>query len=60
MAPARPLADQEIELSDHASLRVAVIGAGPSGIAAGHELLAQGFTEFTPVSYTHLTLPTKA
>ena len=34
-------------MSDHASLRVAVIGAGPSGIAAGHELLAQGFTEFT-------------
>jgi cation diffusion facilitator CzcD-associated flavoprotein CzcO len=47
MAPARSLAYQEIELSDHASLRVAVIGAGPSGIAAGHELLAQGFTEFT-------------
>ncbi|MEM1110406.1 MAG: NAD(P)/FAD-dependent oxidoreductase [Pseudomonadota bacterium] len=28
-------------------LRVAVIGAGPAGIAAGHELLAQGFTDFT-------------
>lgn len=28
-------------------LRIAVIGAGPSGIGAGHELLAQGFTQFT-------------
>lgn len=28
-------------------LRIAIIGAGPSGIAAGHELLAQGFSEFT-------------
>ena len=28
------------------SLRIAVIGAGPAGIAAGHELLAQGFTNF--------------
>lgn len=32
---------------DHASLRIAIIGAGPSGIAAGHELLARGFTNFT-------------
>ena len=29
------------------SLRVAVIGAGPAGIATGHELLAQGFDQFT-------------
>lgn len=27
--------------------RIAVIGAGPTGIAAGHELLEQGFNEFT-------------
>ena len=33
--------------SPQPSLRVAVIGAGPSGIATGHELLAQGFSEFT-------------
>ncbi len=29
------------------SCRVAVIGAGPGGLAAGHELLAQGFSNFT-------------
>jgi cyclohexanone monooxygenase len=29
------------------SLRIAVIGAGPAGLAAGHELLAKGFTDFT-------------
>ena len=29
------------------NLRVAIIGAGPSGLATGHELLAQGFTNFT-------------
>ena len=34
-------------MADHSSLRIAVIGAGPSGIAAGHELLAHGFTNFT-------------
>jgi cation diffusion facilitator CzcD-associated flavoprotein CzcO len=34
-------------LADHSSLRVAIIGAGPAGLAAGHELLAQGFSEFT-------------
>jgi len=34
-------------LSDHADLRIAIIGAGPAGLAAGHELLAQGFTSFT-------------
>ena len=28
-------------------LRIAIIGAGPSGIGAGHELLEQGFTQFT-------------
>ena len=28
-------------------LRVAVIGAGPAGIAAGHELLQQGFDNIT-------------
>ena len=30
-----------------ASLRVAVIGAGPAGITAGRELLVKGFTQFT-------------
>ena len=34
-------------MSDLDSLRVAIIGAGPAGLAAGHELLAQGFTNFT-------------
>jgi cation diffusion facilitator CzcD-associated flavoprotein CzcO len=29
------------------NLRIAIIGAGPSGLAAGHELIAQGFREFT-------------
>ena len=28
-------------------MRIAIIGAGPAGIAAGYELLRQGFTEFT-------------
>ncbi len=28
-------------------MRIAIIGAGPAGIAAGHELLRQGFSEFT-------------
>ncbi len=35
------------EALDHASLRIAVIGAGPAGLATGHELLARGFTNFT-------------
>jgi cation diffusion facilitator CzcD-associated flavoprotein CzcO len=34
-------------LHDHADLRIAIIGAGPAGLAAGHELLARGFTDFT-------------
>jgi cyclohexanone monooxygenase len=34
-------------LPDHDSLRIAIIGAGPAGLAAGHELLARGFTKFT-------------
>ncbi|MEP5566849.1 MAG: NAD(P)/FAD-dependent oxidoreductase [Halioglobus sp.] len=29
------------------SPRVAIIGAGPAGIGAGHELLKQGFSDFT-------------
>jgi cation diffusion facilitator CzcD-associated flavoprotein CzcO len=28
-------------------MKIAIIGAGPSGIAAGHELLKQGFNDFT-------------
>lgn len=34
-------------MAGNADLRVAVIGAGPAGIVAGRELLAQGFTQFT-------------
>jgi cation diffusion facilitator CzcD-associated flavoprotein CzcO len=33
--------------SPSSSLRIAVIGAGPSGLAMGHELLARGFDDFT-------------
>jgi cyclohexanone monooxygenase len=29
------------------TMRIAIIGAGPAGIAAGHELLKQGFSDFT-------------
>ena len=28
-------------------MKIAIIGAGPTGIAAGHELLKQGFSDFT-------------
>ncbi|HKK52161.1 MAG TPA: NAD(P)/FAD-dependent oxidoreductase, partial [Myxococcota bacterium] len=34
-------------MSASPSLRIAVIGAGPSGIATGHALLARGFRDFT-------------
>lgn len=34
-------------MAENSELRVAIIGAGPSGIAAGHELLKQGFKQFT-------------
>lgn len=34
-------------MTKNQQLRIAVIGAGPAGIAAGHELLKQGFTQFT-------------
>ncbi len=34
-------------LNEPGSLRIAIIGAGPAGLAAGHELLAHGFTNFT-------------
>lgn len=34
-------------MPDPSSLRIAVIGAGPAGLAAGHELLAHGFSNFT-------------
>ncbi|MGB1142335.1 MAG: NAD(P)-binding protein, partial [Halioglobus sp.] len=33
--------------SEQRGTSIAIIGAGPAGIAAGHELLAQGFTDFT-------------
>jgi cation diffusion facilitator CzcD-associated flavoprotein CzcO len=34
-------------MPDQQALRIAIIGAGPAGIAAGHELLQKGFSEFT-------------
>ncbi|NND66083.1 MAG: NAD(P)/FAD-dependent oxidoreductase [Halioglobus sp.] len=34
-------------MPDSSAPRIAVIGAGPAGIAAGYELLQQGFTDFT-------------
>lgn len=34
-------------MADPSPLRIAVIGAGPSGLVAGRELLAQGFERFT-------------
>lgn len=34
-------------MGQHQQLRVAVIGAGPAGIATGRELLRNGFTDFT-------------
>ncbi len=33
--------------SSSPDLRIAVIGAGPSGLAMGHELLSRGFQDFT-------------
>ena len=33
--------------ADRRALRIAVIGAGPAGLATGHELLAHGFETFT-------------
>ena len=34
-------------MADYSDLRIAVIGAGPSGLSAGRELLEQGFSQFT-------------
>ncbi|MEM9255323.1 MAG: NAD(P)/FAD-dependent oxidoreductase [Pseudomonadota bacterium] len=34
-------------MTEKPKLRVAIIGAGPAGIAAGRELLQQGFSDFT-------------
>ena len=34
-------------MSTDKAISIAIIGAGPSGIAAGHELLKQGFSDFT-------------
>ena len=34
-------------MSTTREFRIAIIGAGPAGIAAGHELLRQGFSGFT-------------
>ena len=33
-------------MADYSKLRIAVIGAGPSGLSAGRELLEQGFSQF--------------
>jgi cation diffusion facilitator CzcD-associated flavoprotein CzcO len=38
------LADDNTQLP---GFRIAIIGAGPAGIAAGHELLRRGFSDFT-------------
>ncbi len=35
------------ETTGSRQLRIAIIGAGPAGIGAGHELLRKGFTDFT-------------
>ena len=45
--------------STPAGPRVAVIGAGSWGTTFG-KILADGGAQVTTVSYTHLTLPTKA
>lgn len=34
-------------MAKHSDLRIAIIGAGPAGIGAGHDLLEQGFDNFT-------------
>jgi cyclohexanone monooxygenase len=34
-------------VTTNTTLRIAIIGAGPGGLAAGHELLDKGFTNFT-------------
>lgn len=34
-------------MTERSQLRIAIIGAGPAGLAAGHELLANGFENFT-------------
>lgn len=34
-------------MKDHSAKHIAIIGAGPAGIAAGRELLLNGFTNFT-------------
>jgi cyclohexanone monooxygenase len=36
-----------MHMSVDKTLRIAIIGAGPAGIAAGHELIKKGFSEFT-------------
>jgi len=38
---------REVNAADRSTLRIAVIGAGPAGLATGHELLAHGFDNFT-------------
>jgi cation diffusion facilitator CzcD-associated flavoprotein CzcO len=47
MSKASPDSTRASAPSRSGPLRIAVIGAGPSGLATGHELLAQGFQEFT-------------
>ena len=35
------------QVAQRSALRIAVIGAGPAGLATGHELLAHGFDNVT-------------
>ena len=41
------MSETKNQVSEESTFRIAVIGAGPAGIATGHELLRQGFTDFT-------------
>jgi cyclohexanone monooxygenase len=41
------LASKDTITPNNSTLRVAIIGAGPAGIAAGRELLQKGFSQFT-------------
>ena len=56
-----PSMTEIIDISDvtiDISTQCVVVGAGACGLVAALKLAGQGIE--TPVSYTHLTLPTKA